>query len=158
MAITTCPFTWYQQGVKHTAPEQFLADDLRVILLADTYTPDSNLHEYYDVDITGELATANGYTSGGLALSTKTLVEDSTPGNWIFSSANPFWDIVTASITAKYMALYNNTPVSNKPLIAWGYLDYNGGTPQNVTTLPGVALTILIPASGWFTVQKGDAI
>ena len=56
------------------------------------------------------------------------------------------------------MALYNNTPVSNKPLIAWGYLDYNGGTPQNVTTLPGVALTILIPASGWFTVQKGDAI
>lgn len=157
MAITSCPFTWYNKGIKHLEPEQALSDDIKVILLTSSYTPSVTTHEYYDVHITNELSTANGYTSGGLALSSKTLTETGTPGIWMFDSDNPYWSIVTASLTAHYMALYNNTPSSNKPLIGWGYLDYNGGSPQDVTTEPGVDLTISLPANGWFLLSKEDA-
>jgi len=50
--------------------------------------------------------------------------------------------------------LYNNTPASNKPLIGYGYLNWNGGTPLDVTTLVGANQSILLPAGGWFKTAK----
>ena len=157
MAITDCPFMRYDKGVSHIIPETMLSNDIRIILCASGYTPNTTTHQYYS-DITNELATANGYTAGGLALSSKTLTESGTPGTWIFSSANPVWDVVTANLVAKTMVMYNNTPVANKPLLGWGYLNYNGGTPLNVTTLPGVPLTIALPTNGWFTVSMTNPV
>ena len=98
MAITSCPFMKYNKGVKHIAPEQMLSDDIRIILTTSSYVPDVVNDEYYDVDITDELPTANGYTVGGVALTTKSLTESATPGVFIFSSDNPYWDVVTASL------------------------------------------------------------
>lgn len=153
MPTTACPFTWYDKGIKHIKPEIFLSEDIKVALIATGYTPNAATHEYFDVSITNELGTANGYTAGGLSLTTKTLVE-SPAGTWTFSSDNPSWSVVTANLVAKMFVLYNNTPSSSKPLLAYGYLDWNSGTPNSVTTTPSNILNILLPVNGWFTSIK----
>ena len=156
MAITTSLFTWFDKGIKHIKPEIFLTDDIKVCLLTASYTPNAATHEFYDVSITNELTTANGYTAGGESLASKTLTE-TTAGVWAFDSTDPLWNVTGSSITAKMFVLYNNTPASSKPLIGYGYLDYNSGTPQNVVVLPGVSLSIILPATGWFTSNKVNA-
>ena len=224
MSITTAPFTWYDKGIKYVKPEVFLRDDIKVILLASGYTVNAATHEFYDVSITNELTTANGYTLGGLSLTGKTLTEP-TAGTWIFKSDSPVWSIVTAPITCKMFALYNNVPTSSftgsistttltvtaftvgtiaigqviagsgitvgtivtafgtglggigtytvdvsqtvssttitavnkKPLIGYGYLDYNAGSPNSITTLASANLSIVLPTNGWFTSVKVNA-
>ena len=153
MAITTCPFNWFDKGIRHLDLDTILADDIRVILVASGYAPNSATHEFYDVDITNELPTASGYTSGGLALTTKTLTTV-VAGEWKFKSDNPVWTIADVDLTSHLFVLYNNTPVSNKPLIGFGYLNWNGGDPQGVTTVVGSNQTILLPSGCWFKTTK----
>lgn len=50
----------------------WLSDTIKVALLTSSYTPNANTHDFYN-DLTNELSTANGYTSGGATLGSKTL-------------------------------------------------------------------------------------
>lgn len=154
MAITSSPFFWYNKAPKHLSLPGLLTDDIKVALVTSSYTPNAATHEYFDVSITNELTTANGYTAGGLLLTTKALTETATPGQWKFTSDDPLWSITGAGLTHRLWILYNNTPASNKPLLGYGYSDYNSGTPQDVTTAAGFDLTIVLPADGWFSTTK----
>ncbi|WP_020160511.1 hypothetical protein [Methylobacter marinus] len=158
MAITAAPFTWYDKAPKNQSIPDLLTDDIKVALCTSAYVPDAALHEFFDVSVTNELATANGYTAGGIALTTKTLEAGANPGEWEFHSDNPTWTASGAGLTARLFVLYNNTPASNKPLIGYGYLNYNSGTPQDVTVSAGYDLSILIGASGWFYTQKVNGV
>lgn len=153
MATTSSPFNWYDHGIKNLSLPTILTDDIRVILVTSAYTPDAATHLYYDADITNEHGTSSGYTIGGLALTTKTLTS-SVAGQWIFSSDNPIWSVSGTNLVSRLFVLYNNTPVSNKPLIGYGYLNNNGGSPLDVTTAPGYTQTITVPVGGWFNTGK----
>lgn len=150
-------FQWYHKAGKYISKDTFLTDDIKIAILTDSYTPNAAAHEFYDVDITGELPTANGYTSGGLSLTTKTVTETS-PGIWAFLADNPNWDIVTASVSGFTYILYNNTPASNKPVLGYAYLDYNDGTPAVVTVTPGNPLTVVLGSLGFFKLTLQDGI
>lgn len=159
MSITTSFFKFYDKAIKNLVTvDQLLTDDIKVILLSSSYTPNAATHEFYDVSITNELTTANGYTAGGQSLTTKALTASGTPGEYIFSSDNPLWTVATANLTARYWALYNNTPGSSKPLIGYGHMNYNGGTPLDVTQSPTFDLVIQLGANGWFKVNKTDGV
>lgn len=153
MSTTAAPFIWYDKGLKHLNLNSLTSDDIKVILLTSSYTPNAATHEYYDVDITNEHGTSSGYTSGGQSLTTKTLTS-SVAGEWKFSSDNPLWTVSGTDLVVKLFALYNNTPSSNKPLLGYGYLNYNAGSPQDVTTSVGFTHSILIPTDGWFKTAK----
>lgn len=65
---------WYRQ-----APGKILnkeidvdSDDLRMTLHTAAYTPDLDVHDYVN-DLTNELPTGGGYTSGGLAVAAKSI-------------------------------------------------------------------------------------
>ena len=75
-------------------------------------------------DLTSELATANGYTAGGAALTSVTFTE--TSGILTWNSANITWTL-TGSITFKYMALYDNT-AGTKDLVSYCDFDTSGGS------------------------------
>lgn len=150
MATSSAPFTWYFKAPSHIDFQELLTNDIKVALVTSGYTPNFTTHEFFDVSITNELTTADGYTAGGQALSSKTVTQTGTPGEWVFSSANPVWTIVTANLTAHGLVLYNNTPSTNKPLLGFAYLNYNGGTPLDVTTNVGANFMLLIPSGGWF--------
>jgi hypothetical protein len=85
-------------------------DDLKVCLLTSTYTP-SNAHEFY-AQLTNEVASGNGYTTGGNLLTGVTWTESS--GITTLSANDPAWTLAT--FTARYAVIYDDT-ASGKPLI-----------------------------------------
>lgn len=85
-------------------------------------------------DLTGELATAGGYTNGGLAMTGQSLIEDGS-GNTVWDSDNILW-VLTGSITFKYLACYDDT-TPNKDLIVVTNMDTGGGS---VTAVAGPLL------------------
>jgi hypothetical protein len=94
--------------------------------------------------LTNELATANGYTNGGTALTSVTWSESS--GTVTFDSADITWTASGGSITARYCVIYDDT-ASPKKLLCYTLLDT---TPADVTATAGTPFTIQISASGIF--------
>lgn len=116
------------------------------VMASDT-TPDL-LNNEVKADIT-EIAAGNGYTAGGIALTSASWAE-TVPGSsgiWKFNSATPItWTASGGPIAQfRYLILYDDTQASPaKPLI--GLLDY--GSEVNITA--GNTFTININANGWF--------
>jgi hypothetical protein len=101
-------------------------------------------------DLTNELATANGYTAGGQALTGEVYTQ--TGGVATFDCNDPVWTASGGSITARFAVIYVNATVNSivKPLICVCLLDT---TPADVTATSGNTLTIQMNASGVFTVS-----
>lgn len=99
--------------------------------------------------VTNEHSNANGYTTGGQALTSVTWIESS--GTITFDSADVTWTASGGSITARYGFIYDDTvtsPVAD-PVVCHSLLDT---TPADVTATSGNTLTIQMNASGIFTV------
>lgn len=101
-------------------------------------------------DLTGELATANGYTLGGQALTGVTWTNAAGAETW--TSANPVWTASGGSIVARFAVIYKNATVNTivKPLLCVCLLDT---TPADVTATSGNTLTITMNASGILTLS-----
>lgn len=82
--------------------------------------------------VTSEVANANGYTTGGIAV---TLVLSGTTSVTVSFSTNPVWTASGGSITARFAVLYE---VSGN-VLAYCLLD---STPADVTATTGNTLTI----------------
>jgi hypothetical protein len=139
MANTISLTTWYTGNLQTFNLANLISNDIKIALLTSSYVP-SMAHLVY-TDLTNELPSANGYTLGGQALSGKTIT-----GN-IFKSTNPSWT-ATGTLTAFYWVMYDNT--GSKPLICYGVLDYNNGSPVSLVTQSGDPLTIYVSGSGFF--------
>ncbi len=95
-------------------------------------------------DLTAELTTANGYTVGGLALTSVTWTQ--TGGIGTFTSANAAWSITGLGITFRYGIIYDTT-AANKDLLCF----FDGGASL---TAPAGPLTIAQSPSGIFTLTQ----
>lgn len=97
--------------------------------------------------VTNEHANANGYTTGGQALTSVTWVEASGTITW--DSADPVWTASGGSIVARFAFIYDDTvtsPVAD-PVVCHSLLDT---TPADVTATAGNTLTIQMHANGIF--------
>ena len=97
--------------------------------------------------VTNEVATANGYTQGGVTIAA-TWTESS--GTVTFDTANAVWTASGGSITARFAGIFDDTvtaPVAD-PVICHSLLD---NTPADVTATDGNTFTVTIHASGVFT-------
>lgn len=90
--------------------------------------------------LTNEVAQANGYTTGGVAV---TLTLAGTTTVTVDFQTNPSWTASGGSITARFAVLYE---VSGN-VVAYCTLD---STPADVVTTTGNTLTIDPPAAGIF--------
>jgi len=118
------------------------SDTFKIVLLTSSYTT-SGSHDVYS-DLTNELSTANGYTSGGATLASVTYSQTSGVAKW--DSADQVWTASGGSIVARYAVIYDST-ASNK-LIGYLLLD---SAPADVTATDGNTLTVGPNASnGWF--------
>lgn len=101
-------------------------------------------------DLTNEVANANGYTTGGVALTNPTWLNSS--GTITFDIDDAVWTASGGSITARFAVIYQNTTLNTivKPLLCVCLLDT---TPADVTATTGNTLTISINASGVFTLS-----
>ncbi|RUP36252.1 MAG: hypothetical protein EKK60_15495 [Gordonia sp. (in: high G+C Gram-positive bacteria)] len=125
-------------------------DTFKLALLTSSYTPNAAHDEY--ADLTNELSTANGYTSGGATLGSVTWNRSS--GVATFDSADVVWTASSSGITARYAVLYDDTS-SGKKLIGYMLLD---STPANVTATAGNTLTVAPHSTqGWFQLTVNPA-
>ena len=104
-------------------------------------------------DLTNEVANANGYTTGGVALTTITWTQSGATVT--FDCDDAVWSASGGSITARYAVIYQNATLNSivKPLLCVCLLDT---TPADVTVTTGNTLTITINASGVFTYSGAD--
>lgn len=124
---------------------------IKMLLTTSIYVPNTTETGHSVLlDITNELATANGYTSGGATLSTPAIA--TITGGYKFSSGGATW---TASGTGIPAFRFGIIYVSG---VLWGItsplLGYFTGdsTPADVPlTASGNTLQINCPANGWFT-------
>lgn len=98
--------------------------------------------------LTNEVANANGYTTGGVTLSSVTWTISTATAT--FTAGNAVWTASGGSITARYAVVYGSGTLNGhlNPLVAFALLD---NTPADVTATSGNTLTVQMNASGMFT-------
>lgn len=111
---------------------------VRLTLHTSSYTPNAATHAVY-ADLSNELATANGYTTGGLSLTSVTWTRSGAVAS--FAAANAVWTASGAGITCRYavarlLGTFNSLV---DPLIGYYLLDT---TPADVVTSSGNTLTL----------------
>lgn len=99
-------------------------------------------------DIT-QIANGNGYTTGGVTLTSVTWLETGAgTGIWQWTSADFSWTASGGSIGPfQYIVIYDDTSASDKLV---GYLDY--GSPLTVTN--GNSFTVDVGTSGIIRAQE----
>ena len=101
MAITQAMSTLFKKDV--LLGDHHLDSDVIMIAL---YTSSATLSAATDGYITAnQVGNGNGYTTGGVALASKAVTENSTSG--IFDAADPEW--TDATFTARGALIYNKT-------------------------------------------------
>ena len=122
-------------------------DVIKVALMDSGYTPNKVTDVTFSVIDADELATANGYTAGGVAFATTWVTAASVV---TFDGVNPEWNAVGAGITARWAVVYNSSNATNN-LIGYILLD---NTPADVTGVAGDPFTLQLAALGLLTMQK----
>lgn len=97
------------------------SDVLKTMLCTSTYTPNQDTHRYKS-DITNEVASGNGYTTGGNTITGVTVSYNSTTNVLSFTGSNMSWP--TSTFVCRYGVVYDSSPSTDatRPLV--GYVDF----------------------------------
>lgn len=122
-------------------PMDILSDTIKQTLHTSTWSPNQATNETKS-DATNELSTANGYTSGGVTLGSKTYAASSLVTT--MDAADPSWTL-SGAITFRHGPVWDDTPTSPAdPLI----LNIDTGGDQTLNAIP---LAMQLNAAGLFT-------
>jgi hypothetical protein len=118
----------------------------KMTLHTSTWTPADSTDEVY-ADVTNELSTANGYTSGGIALSGVTLTQ--TSGVVKFTFTAPVWTASGGSIPAwRYGVVRAVGTLNGKVDPIVGHFLGDSAPADVPATTTGNTLTVTPNASG----------
>jgi hypothetical protein len=119
------------------------SDTIKVSLHTSSFTPDQDTMDYQS-DLTNEVASGGGYTTGGATLSTPTIGYTSGTNVIKLDAADTSW--TSATFTARYAVIYDSTPGSaaTNPII--GYVDFGEDKSVSAGTF-----TITWDSAGIFT-------
>ncbi len=122
------------------------AGSYKLALIASGWTPANSTDEVF-ADVTSELSTANGYTAGGIALTSVTLTQ--TAGVVKFTSAAAVWTAAGGSIAAwRRGVVYFVGTLNGKVNPIVGHF-LGDATPADIpATTVGNTLTVTPNASG----------
>ena len=101
--------------------------------------------------LTGELATASGYTQTGVVLTNVTWTNSS--GTLTFDASDVSWLATGGSIAAYYSVIMDDT-ATNDELLCYSLLDT---TPSLITATDGNPFTVAMNSNGIFRLGGGTA-
>lgn len=142
MAITA---KWYGKAMLHMAQGEVIwkasgGSTIKVLLATSSYTPNQDTHEYLS-DITNELTSGGGYTSGGKELTLSDPTYDAASNECRLDAADVTWNALNKA-DVRYAVIYKDTGVaSTSPLL--GYIDFGASQAP-----AGVDFVIQWDASG----------
>lgn len=117
-------------------------DNIAVTLHTSAYVPDQDVHDYAN-DLTNEVASAGGYTTGGKILTGKTITYTAGTNTITLDAADVQWP--SSTITARVVVIKDDTPATaaTKPLIGYQLSDVDvsstGGNYDLVWNASGIA-------------------
>lgn len=99
----------------------WVGDNIKIALLTSAYTPNQDVHDYFD-DVAAFEATGAGYTQGGKALTGKTNTYNASTNTTMLDADDVTW--ANSTITARYAVVYDDSGATagQKALIAFGDL------------------------------------
>lgn len=123
-------------------------DTIKLTLHTSAYVPNLDTDDFYD-DAIGELATASGYTSGGVTLAGKALSYDADSNRLLFTFTDPSWTF-TAEKTFRYGVLRKArggaaTADELVALLDWGIDQAETGT----YTFDATPIALFTPTDTW---------
>lgn len=124
-----------------TAKINLLTDDIRVVLLDNTFTPNAKTQNVW-ADISAKEVVGAGYTTLGAALGGKAFAEDESNGGTWYDSNDITW--TNSTITARWAVLIDNT-LAGKDLIA--AYDF---TTDKISS--GGDFILQVNLNGWFKI------
>jgi hypothetical protein len=136
MAITQAMCTLFKKDVM-LGDQHLDSDTLHIALYTSSATLDATTDGYITAN---EVASGGGYTTGGNALVSTTVEENSTSG--VFDADDPEW--TSATFTARGALIYNKTlgDASSNTRGAIAVLDFGGDF-----TVAGGTFKIVFPAN-----------
>lgn len=108
--------------VYNNAKEAFLnadidltSDTIKLALVTSAYTPDQDVHDFWDDVSANEVANSGSYSAGGATLAV-TVSQDNIDNEGVFDATDV--SFTTATITARYAVIYKSTgTAATSPLI-----------------------------------------
>lgn len=99
-----------------------LTDSIKVMLCTSTYVPDQDNHKFKS-SVTNELPATGGYTAGGVALASKTLVYTAAGHYLVFDAADAIWTTATLS-AVRIAVIYNARAAADADKELIGFVDF----------------------------------
>lgn len=126
---------------------------IKMALVGSGYTPNQDTHDEWADISANEIANGNGYTTGGVTLTSPVLTEI-TKG-YRFNTANATWTATGTGIPAwRYAVMYVSGTVQGVVNPVLGYF-LGDDTPADIpSTASGVTLQLTCPADGWFDLVR----
>jgi hypothetical protein len=139
---------WYGPGLTACLSKlvDWTADTITVQLHTSSYTPNQDTHAVQS-DLTNEHANANGYTTGGITLTSKARTYQSASNRLELDAADVVWTAGSGvSITARYAVVIDTTPGTAGTNRLLGYVDFGADV-----TATGATFTIAWASTGVLT-------
>lgn len=131
---TPGPWTWFNKALERIDAGDMVTNTIKAILVDDDQSFDENFvgssGSCLYSDITDELATANGYTNGGLTLTSSAISLASGLVKWVTAAFS--WTL-SGSISFRWIILVDST---SGELIAFADLNTDGAT--DITAIAGI--------------------
>lgn len=108
----------FKQELLSSGVFSWTANTIKVILMSNAFTPNADTQNFYSDISANEIATGGNYTTGGQALTGKTVTRNDGTDQITITASNVVW--ASSTITnARYAVLFRDTGVAGtSPLIA----------------------------------------
>jgi hypothetical protein len=124
-----------QWGTTAARRVDFVTDTIKCALSTNTYTIDQDAHDFYN-DVTNELSTAGGYTSGGATLGTKSVSYDTATNELRLICADITWGPGATFGPFRKATIYKDTgSAATSPILGWITFDADQSVSNGTFTI-----------------------
>lgn len=150
MAIVLSVYNKFREALLTGHDFDWNNDTIKAMLVANTYTPDIDAHDFLDDVRAHEIANGNGYTTNGATLASKTVTIDTANDRVAVDAADLSW--ASANFTAKYVVIYKDVGGADATRLLVCVFDLDDSSSSASKTVQGGTFALNFNAAGIFAI------